>query len=117
MSMSPPRGASCSHMPANLAPKASSPSASTGPIGRGRTRHGSRPAARPASRFSGSGARIGISEPQMDRDDIHLIEDRKAPGEWRVEYVGEDGGCFVNIFAGPRAEDRARDYLNALRTG
>jgi hypothetical protein len=52
-----------------------------------------------------------------DPDDIRLIEGTKVPGEWRVEYVGDDGGCFVNIFAGPRAEDRAMDYLNALRIG
>jgi hypothetical protein len=26
-----------------------------------------------------------------------------TPGEWRVEYVGDDGG-LVNIFVGPRAE-------------
>jgi hypothetical protein len=52
-----------------------------------------------------------------DSEDIELIEDKKAPGEWRVEYVGDDGGCFVNIFAGPRAEERARDHLTALRIG
>jgi hypothetical protein len=52
-----------------------------------------------------------------DSDDIGLFEDKKASGEWRVEYIGDDGGCFVNIFAGPRAEDRARDYFGALRTG
>jgi len=33
--------------------------------------------------------------------------------EWRVEYVGEDGGCFVSIFAGPRAEERARDLFRS----
>ena len=50
-------------------------------------------------------------------DDIRLFEDKKSPGDWRVEYVGDDGSCFVNIFAGPRAEERARDYFEALRTG
>jgi hypothetical protein len=43
-------------------------------------------------------------------DDIRLFEDKKSPGDWRVEYVGDDGSRFVNIFAGPRAEERARDY-------
>ena len=47
---------------------------------------------------------------------IRLIEDKKAH-EWRVEYVDNDGGCFVNIFAGPRADERARDYFGALLTG
>jgi hypothetical protein len=32
-------------------------------------------------------------------DDIRLFEDKKSPGDWRVEYVGDDGSCFVNIFA------------------
>jgi hypothetical protein len=50
-------------------------------------------------------------------DDIRLFEDKKSPGDWRVEYVGDDGNCFVNIFAGPRAEERAGDYFEALRTG
>jgi hypothetical protein len=35
----------------------------------------------------------------------------------RSDDIRDDGGCFVSIFAGPRAEDRARDYFEALRTG
>ena len=35
-------------------------------------------------------------------------------GEWRVEYFDDDGGCYVAIFAGPAAEQRARDYRDAL---
>ena len=50
-------------------------------------------------------------------DDICLFEDKKSPGDWRVEHVDPDGGCFVNIFAGPRAKERATDYLGVLRTG
>ena len=38
-------------------------------------------------------------------------------GEWRVEYQDDDGGCYMTIFAGPKAERRARDYFNALKTG
>jgi hypothetical protein len=38
-------------------------------------------------------------------------------GEWRVEYFDDDGGCYVTVFAGPRAEKRARDYAGALRAG
>jgi hypothetical protein len=37
-----------------------------------------------------------------------------ASGEWRVEYFDDDGGCYVAIFAGPAAEQRARDYRDAL---
>jgi hypothetical protein len=31
--------------------------------------------------------------------------------------VDDDGGCYVAIFAEPAAEQRARDYGDALRTG
>ena len=36
--------------------------------------------------------------------------DRKSPGDWRVEYEDDDGGCYVAVFTGPGAEQRARDY-------
>jgi hypothetical protein len=31
--------------------------------------------------------------------------------------LDDDGGCYVAIFAGPAAEQRARDYGDALTTG
>ena len=43
-----------------------------------------------------------------------VFEDRIVSGQWRVEYFDDDGGCYVAIFAGPAAEQRARDYRNAL---
>jgi hypothetical protein len=53
------------------------------------------------------------------KNDFHaqvwLLEDRDAPGEWRVEYQDEDGGGYVTIFAGPAAERRARSYYEALQ--
>jgi hypothetical protein len=49
--------------------------------------------------------------------DVDVQEDREHPGEWRVEYSDDDGGCYVTLFAGPEAERRARDYFNALRSG
>jgi hypothetical protein len=49
--------------------------------------------------------------------DILVFEDRTQTGEWRVEYFDDDGGCYVTVFAGPRAEKRARDYAGALRAG
>lgn len=36
-----------------------------------------------------------------------LIEDRKVPGQFRVEANDDDGGCEVAIFCGPNALDRA----------
>ena len=41
----------------------------------------------------------------------------KWHNEWRVEYFDTEGGSYVTIFAGPQAEQRARDYYNALITG
>jgi hypothetical protein len=46
--------------------------------------------------------------------EIKVFEDRIVSGEWRVEYFDDDGGCYVAIFAGPAAEQRARDYRDAL---
>jgi hypothetical protein len=48
---------------------------------------------------------------------IYLVEDEWEEGKWRVEYFDKDGGCYVTIFAGPRAEERARDYRAALMSG
>jgi hypothetical protein len=47
---------------------------------------------------------------------VTVIEDRDG-GEWRVEYFDDDGGCYVTMFAGPKAEKRARDYFEALKFG
>ena len=49
-------------------------------------------------------------------DEIQVFENRTVPGQWRVEYFDDDGGCYVTIFAGPAAEQRARDYGDALTT-
>ena len=49
--------------------------------------------------------------------EIKVFEDRIVSGEWRVEYFDDDGGCYVAIFAGPAAEQRARDYGDALSEG
>ena len=48
---------------------------------------------------------------------VSVIEDGDGTGDWRVEYFDDDGGCYVTVFAGPKSEKRARDYLDALRFG
>ena len=42
-----------------------------------------------------------------------VLEDRNAPGDWRVERIahGDDGTVDVVIFSGPRAETLAREYF------
>jgi hypothetical protein len=49
--------------------------------------------------------------------DTVLLQDSIDPDAWRVEYFDNDGGCYVAIFAGPAADQRARDYREALTAG
>ena len=42
-----------------------------------------------------------------------LIEDKKNPGDFRVEAIDDDGGCEVAIFSGPNALDRAIAFAGA----
>ena len=48
--------------------------------------------------------------------EVSVNEDRDGTGEWRVEYFDNDGGCYVTIFAGPEAAQRARAYFQALKS-
>jgi hypothetical protein len=38
------------------------------------------------------------------------LEDKKYPGDWRVEAFDDDGRCYVAIFSGPEAWQRAQEY-------
>lgn len=42
-----------------------------------------------------------------------LVESRENPGEWRVEAfnMAGDGECYLAIFTGPLAKERAEEYL------
>ena len=48
---------------------------------------------------------------------VTVVEDRDGTGDWRVEYFDDDGACYITIFAGPKAEKRARDYFQAIKFG
>jgi hypothetical protein len=41
-----------------------------------------------------------------------VVEDNLHPGDWRVEAIdhASEGECYIAIFTGPRAEERAREY-------
>jgi hypothetical protein len=52
-----------------------------------------------------------------DQVEVHLIEDRGETLEWGAEYFDGAGGGYVTIFAGQRAEQRARAYFLALKSG
>jgi hypothetical protein len=41
-----------------------------------------------------------------------VFEDRLYPGDWRVEWVDDDGGIELAIFAGPKARERAIKYAD-----
>ena len=58
---------------------------------------------------------VAVSNPFHQQ--VTVIEDSDATGDWRVEYFDDDGGCYVTMFAGPKAEKRARDYFEALKFG
>lgn len=50
----------------------------------------------------------GMGMPEIAR----VFEDRKTPGDWRVELIDDDGGIEVAIFSGPNARDRAIRYAD-----
>lgn len=44
-----------------------------------------------------------------------VFEDKKHPGDWRVEATDTDGNydrgaCFVTIFCGSLSEERSKEY-------
>jgi len=39
-----------------------------------------------------------------------VFEDRELPGQSRVEWFGDDGGCEVELFSGPTARRDAVRY-------
>ena len=41
-----------------------------------------------------------------------VFADRLYPGDWRVEWVDDDGGVELAIFAGPNARERAIKYAD-----
>jgi hypothetical protein len=41
-----------------------------------------------------------------------VFEDRLYPGDWRVEWVDDDGRVELAIFAGPKARERAIRYAD-----
>jgi len=57
-----------------------------------------------------------VNEPINDNDppgiEVGMVEVDGFPGEWLVEAIdhGSDGSIYRAIFAGPTAEQRARDY-------
>lgn len=40
-----------------------------------------------------------------------VFADKTGLPEWRVEALGDEGECYVTVFAGPSAELRAKRYV------
>jgi hypothetical protein len=48
---------------------------------------------------------------------VFVHPDCEGGDYWQVDCGDRDGGCYVTTFDGPMAEQRARDYFRALKTG
>jgi hypothetical protein len=49
--------------------------------------------------------------------EVSVHPDCEGGDFWQVEWGDTDGGCYVTTFDGPLAEQRARDYFDALKSG
>jgi hypothetical protein len=56
------------------------------------------------------------SNDQWQRE-VSVHPDCEGGPHWIVECGDSDGGCYVTTFDGPMAEQRARDYFDALNSG
>jgi hypothetical protein len=56
------------------------------------------------------------SNDQWERE-VSVHPDCAGGSHWLVEWGDSDGGCYVTTFDGPMAEQRARDYFDALKSG
>jgi hypothetical protein len=48
----------------------------------------------------------------MDVETAKVFEDREWPGDWRVDWVDDDGGVEAAILSGPNARERAVRYAD-----
>jgi hypothetical protein len=49
--------------------------------------------------------------------EVSVHPDCEGGSHWFVEWGDSDGGCYVTTFDGPMAEQRARAYFDALKSG
>ena len=53
-----------------------------------------------------------IKKHQPAAEPATIFADRLYPGDWRVEWINDEGGIEVAIFAGPNARERAFRYAD-----
>ena len=46
-----------------------------------------------------------------------VFADRETPGQWRVEWIGDDGRGELQIFTGPTARRDALRYVQRSAAG
>jgi hypothetical protein len=49
--------------------------------------------------------------------DLSISRDPVIASRWRVEWLDNEGAVYITIFAGPSAEERARDFREAVADG
>jgi hypothetical protein len=47
--------------------------------------------------------------------EVFVHPDCEGGSFWQVDWGDSDGGCYTTTFDGPMAEQRARDYFDALK--
>ena len=58
----------------------------------------------------------GPSDDRWARE-VFVHPDCEGGDFWQVDWGDSDGGCYTTTFDGPMAEQRARDYFDALKAG
>ena len=58
----------------------------------------------------------GPSDDRWARE-VFVHPDCEGGSHWMVDWGDRDGGCYVTTFDGPMAEQRAREYFDALKAG
>jgi hypothetical protein len=56
-----------------------------------------------------------VTDPFQREVSVH--PDCEGGSHWFVDWFDSDGGCYVTTFDGPMAEQRAREYFDALKAG
>jgi hypothetical protein len=49
--------------------------------------------------------------------EVFVHPDCEGGDFWQVDWGDRDGGCYTTTFDGPMAEQRAREYFDALKAG
>lgn len=56
---------------------------------------------------------------QSPRRNYEVVKSKQSPDRWHVEFIdhANEGECYVTVFTGPDAEERAREYARLKNLG